>query len=66
MGRRAAPSRDARHDDDAHAGPESKSEAAWKAMTAINADDSDRWNEIEEHLLRSHDQDAKRWKYFAK
>ena len=66
MGRRAAPSRNDRHNDASHAGLESHSEAAWKAMTAIEGDDSDRWNYVEEHLLRSHDQDAKRWKYFAK
>ncbi len=66
MGRRDAPSRNARRNDAAHTGLESHSEAAWKAMTAIEVDESDRWTAVEEHLLRSHDQDAKRWKYFAK
>lgn len=66
MGRRVAPSRDARRNGDAHAGLESHSEAAWKAMTAIEADESDRWNHVEEHLLHVHDHDAKRWKYLAK
>ncbi|MBI5200705.1 MAG: hypothetical protein HY925_03880 [Elusimicrobia bacterium] len=66
MGRRAAPSNNGRRNDDAQTGLGSHSEAAWKAMTSVEADDSDRWNAVEEHLVRSNDQDAKRWKYFGK
>lgn len=66
MGRRAAPSRNERRNDAAHAGIENHSEDTWKAMTDVEADDSDRWNDVEEHLLRNQDHDVKRWKYFAK
>lgn len=45
---------------------ESRADAAWKAMTSVEADESDRWNDIEENLHRSHSNDPKRWKYFGK
>lgn len=61
--RRAASSRDDRRNETPGL-PESKSDAAWKAMTAIEADEADRWTEVEEHLVQPHD--GKRWKYFSK
>lgn len=64
MGRQFHPSHDnRRHDADRMDG---HSEQAWKAMTATDADELDRWTDIEEHLLRVHENDPKRWKYFAK
>ena len=66
MGRRFVPFRMTRRNDAAQAEADGHSEVAWKAMTAIEADESDRWNDIEEHWLRVQDHDAKRWKYFAK
>lgn len=66
MGRRFVPLQSTRRDDAAHLSPDGYSEVAWKAMTSLENDDSDRWNDIEEHLLRAQDHDAKRWKYFAK
>lgn len=65
MGRKFLDSRSARLDEAAHAA-DGHSESAWKAMTAIEADEADRWNDIEEHLLRAQDHDVKHWKFFAK
>lgn len=62
--RKAASSRDTRRAEGTGLS-ESRSDAAWKAMTDVDADESDRWNDIEEHLFTER-QDPKRWKYFAK
>lgn len=64
MGRQWNPSRLNRPD----AAPrhDRPSEETWKAMTALDSDELDRWTDIEEHLLRAHENDPKRWKYFAK